>query len=105
MSKNNLSRSERGHFLNKGQAELVSHAILVGFSMFLIFVIITTFTNVKKDYQTFVGEKKKVPPPNETNSTTMYWGERNPPPRAKKKKKKTPRALFFPPPRQTSGNL
>ncbi|MEK6888411.1 MAG: hypothetical protein AABX14_05705 [Candidatus Aenigmatarchaeota archaeon] len=55
MSKNKSSRSECNHFLSKGQAELVSHAILVGFSMFLVFVIITTFTDVKKDYQTFVG--------------------------------------------------
>ncbi|MFA4820316.1 MAG: hypothetical protein WC613_05160 [Candidatus Aenigmatarchaeota archaeon] len=47
-----------GHSFSSGQAELVSHAVLVGFSMFLIYVIITTFTNVKEDYQEFVGSNE-----------------------------------------------
>ncbi|HIG97703.1 MAG TPA: hypothetical protein HA230_05165 [Candidatus Aenigmarchaeota archaeon] len=55
MKGSHMSRCTKRRTFSLGQAELVSHAILVGFSMFLIFVIITTFTNVKEDYQIFVG--------------------------------------------------
>ena len=39
----------------KGQAALISHAIIVGFSVFLVYAVMTTFTSIRDDYQTFVG--------------------------------------------------
>ena len=39
----------------KGQSVLVSHAVLVALSLFLIYVVITTFTSIRDDYQKFVG--------------------------------------------------
>lgn len=40
---------------DKGQAVLVSHAILVGLSIFLVYAVITTFTSIRNDYQKSVG--------------------------------------------------
>ena len=39
----------------KGQAILLNHAILVGFTIFLVYVVFTTFAEIKKDYQELVG--------------------------------------------------
>ncbi len=39
----------------KGQAILLNHAIMVGFSVFLIYVVFTTFASIRTDYQKFVG--------------------------------------------------
>lgn len=40
---------------SKGQAILLNHAIMIGFSIFLIYVVVTTFASIKEDYQQFVG--------------------------------------------------
>lgn len=45
----------RQAFSRKGQAPLVSHAIIVGFTIFLVYVVFTTFTALRDDYQKFVG--------------------------------------------------
>ena len=39
----------------KGQTPLISHAILVALSLFLIYVVVMTFTSIRTDYQEFVG--------------------------------------------------
>ena len=41
--------------MSKGQTPLISHAILVAFSLFLVYVVVTTFTSIRTDYQGFVG--------------------------------------------------
>ena len=41
---------------NKGQAPLLTHAIMVGFSIFLVYVVISTLTSIKADYQKLVGD-------------------------------------------------
>jgi len=40
-------------FGNKGQSILLSHAILVSFSVFLILIVITTFATLRHDFQNF----------------------------------------------------
>ncbi len=39
----------------RGQSVLLSHAILVGFSIFLIYAVTTTFVSLRDDYQEFIG--------------------------------------------------
>jgi len=39
----------------KGQAILLNHAIMVGFSIFMVYVVVTTFASIRTDYQEFVG--------------------------------------------------
>lgn len=39
----------------KGQSILLSHAILVGFSIFLVYAVSTTFVTLKNDYQHVIG--------------------------------------------------
>lgn len=73
----NVSASSRAYYLSKrqkktfrlcssnpqpqrafrlsGQAPIISHAIIVGFTIFLVYVVITTFTSLRDDYQKFVG--------------------------------------------------
>src|SRR3989338_479122 len=43
------------HAHGKGQAPLLTHAIMVGFSIFLIYAVVTTLTSIKNDYQQVVG--------------------------------------------------
>jgi hypothetical protein len=38
---------------NKGQSILISHAIIVSFGIFMVFVVVTTFTNLRADFQNF----------------------------------------------------
>lgn len=38
----------------KGQAILISHAILVGISVSLVLVVVTTFGDIREDYQEFI---------------------------------------------------
>lgn len=40
----------------KGQSILLSHAILVGLSVFLVFIIATTMNDLRGDYQNFIAE-------------------------------------------------
>lgn len=40
---------------SRGQAELVSHAVLVGISLFLVYSVITTLADIRDDYQKYVG--------------------------------------------------
>jgi hypothetical protein len=40
----------------KGQSALLSHAILVSISIVLVFIVVYTFTNIRADYQKFVGD-------------------------------------------------
>lgn len=42
-------------FSSKGQAILLNHAIMVGFSIFMVYVVVTTFASIRTDYQKFVG--------------------------------------------------
>jgi hypothetical protein len=52
-----LSRvSEKKGF--RGQSILLSHAILVGFSIFLVYAVSTTFVSIKNDYQKFIGQNE-----------------------------------------------
>ena len=39
----------------KGQAILLNHAIMVGFSIFMVYVVFTTLAAIKTDYQEHVG--------------------------------------------------
>lgn len=39
----------------KGQAILLNHALMVGFSIFMVYVVVTTFATIKTDYQEHVG--------------------------------------------------
>ena len=39
----------------KGQSILITHAILVGFTVFLVYAVTTTFVSIRADYQKFVG--------------------------------------------------
>ena len=39
----------------KGQAILLNHAIMVSFSIFMVYVVFTTFAAIKTDYQQYVG--------------------------------------------------
>lgn len=47
--------SSRRKNFKRGQAALVSHAIIVGFTIFLVYVVFTTFTSLRGDYQKFIG--------------------------------------------------
>ncbi len=47
-----ISKTKR---TGKGQSILLSHAILVGFSIFLVYAITTTFVTIKNDYQKSIG--------------------------------------------------
>ena len=42
----------------KGQAPLLTHAIMVGFSIFLVYAVISTLTSIKTDYQKLVGDSE-----------------------------------------------
>ncbi len=42
----------------KGQSILLTHAILVGFSIFLIYAVTTTFVTIREDYKEFVGSNE-----------------------------------------------
>lgn len=42
----------------KGQSALVSHAVLVGFSVFFIFIVVTTFANLNADFREFILENE-----------------------------------------------
>lgn len=42
-------------FRSSGQSILLNHAIMVGFSIFLIYVVFTTFASIREEYQEFVG--------------------------------------------------
>lgn len=42
----------------KGQAPLLTHAIMVGFSIFLVYAVISTLTSIKADYQKLVGDSE-----------------------------------------------
>ncbi len=41
--------------VSKGQSPLITHAIMVGFSVFLVYAVISTLTSIKTDYQEIVG--------------------------------------------------
>ncbi len=71
----------------KGQSFLISHAILVSISIVLVFIVIYTFTNIRTDYQNFIGgvaleqacseikgsiEKVYNPPIYQSPSDTVY---------------------------------
>jgi hypothetical protein len=42
----------------KGQSVLLTHALLVGFTVFLIYAITTTFVTLREDYQGLVGNNE-----------------------------------------------
>ena len=48
-------KNEAKAHLDKGQAILLNHAIMVGFTVFLIYVVVTTFASIRGDYQKYVG--------------------------------------------------
>lgn len=45
----------RGKDNSKGQSILLNHAVMVGFSIFLIYVVVTTLMSIREEYQKFVG--------------------------------------------------
>ena len=42
----------------KGQSILLTHAIFVGFTIFLVYAVTTTFVSIRSDYQKFVGNNE-----------------------------------------------
>ena len=42
--------------MKKGQSPLVSHSIIVGFSVFLVLAVVFTLNTLRADYQDFVGK-------------------------------------------------
>ena len=42
----------------KGQSILLTHAILIGFTVFLVYAVTTTFIGIRADYQKFVGNNE-----------------------------------------------
>jgi hypothetical protein len=42
----------------KGQSILITHAILIAFSIFLIFVVVSTFVKLRDDFQDFTAESE-----------------------------------------------
>ena len=44
--------------MSKGQSILITHAILVGFTVFLVYAVTTTFVSIRADYQKFVGSNE-----------------------------------------------
>ena len=41
--------------MKKGQSILLTHALLVGFSIFLVYAVVTTFVALRDEYQEFIG--------------------------------------------------
>jgi hypothetical protein len=60
-NKKRLRTSNRSHLL-KGQSPLLSHTLVVGFSVFLVLAVVTTLNVLKSDYQDFIakGEIEQV---------------------------------------------
>ncbi|MBI4174194.1 MAG: hypothetical protein HY517_00990 [Candidatus Aenigmarchaeota archaeon] len=50
-----IGKSNSRSLQKKGQAILLNHAILIGFTIFLVYVVFTTFAAIKTDYQELVG--------------------------------------------------
>ena len=46
------------HRLLKGQSPLVSHSIIVGFSLVLLIIIVISLGSIKSDYQQFVAKEE-----------------------------------------------
>jgi len=41
-----------------GQSVLFTHTILIGFTLFIIFVVVVTFSNLRSDYQEFAADNE-----------------------------------------------
>ena len=73
---NKIKKHSRNFY--KGQAPLLTHAIMVGFSIFLVYVVITTLTSIKSDYQKVVGgsEIKEVCFIMKSAIDKVYWTDK-----------------------------